>query len=141
MDASCPAISVVIPSYNYGHLLPRALDSVLHQLGENDALIVIDDGSTDDTAQCLAEYAARHPGLSAVRQENAGAAAARNHGIRLAPAGTGLRPWRRSREEQPARQAISAPGRTRWTDRQRTERSMMNTPGQMMISPKTTRDH
>lgn len=84
MDASCPAISVVIPSYNYGHLLPRALDSVLHQLGENDALIVIDDGSTDDTAQCLAEYAARHPGLSAVRQENAGAAAARNHGIRLA---------------------------------------------------------
>ncbi|WP_461308944.1 glycosyltransferase family 2 protein [Azonexus hydrophilus] len=56
----------------------------LHQLGENDALIVIDDGSTDDTAQCLAEYTARHPGLSAVRQENAGAAAARNHGIRLA---------------------------------------------------------
>lgn len=84
MDASCPAISVVIPSYNYGHLLPRALDSVLHQLSENDALIVIDDGSTDDTAQCLAEYTARHPGLSAVRQENAGAAAARNHGIRLA---------------------------------------------------------
>ena len=45
---------------------------------------MVDDGSTDDTAQCLAEYTARHPGLSAVRQENAGAAAARNHGIRLA---------------------------------------------------------
>ncbi|WP_415033769.1 glycosyltransferase family 2 protein [Azonexus sp.] len=86
MDASCPTISVIIPSYNYGHLLPRALDSVLPQLAENDELIVIDDGSTDDTATRLAEYTTRHPRLSAVHQENAGAAAARNHGIRLAKA-------------------------------------------------------
>ena len=76
-----PLISVVIPAYNYAHLLPRALDSVLGQLHENAELIVVDDGSTDDTLTVIADYKARHPSIQVIAQANAGAAAARNCGI------------------------------------------------------------
>lgn len=77
-------ISVIVPAYNYAHLLPRALDSVLAQWAEDIELLIVDDGSQDNTAEVLTEYQARHPQLQVVRQANAGAAAARNHGIRLA---------------------------------------------------------
>lgn len=77
-------ISVVIPTYNYGHLLPRALDSVLAQWGSDLELIVVDDGSTDETAAILTDYSARFPQVQVSRQANAGAAAARNYGIRQA---------------------------------------------------------
>ena len=76
-----PLISVVVPTYNYAHLLPRALDSVLGQKDENVELIVVDDGSADHTAAVLADYQARHPSLQVIRQANSGAAAARNRGI------------------------------------------------------------
>ena len=78
------SISVVIPAYNYAHLLPRALDSVLGQWAADLELIVVNDGSRDNTAEVLAAYAARYPQLRVIEQANAGAAAARNHGIRLA---------------------------------------------------------
>lgn len=77
-------ISVVIPAYNYAHILPRALDSVLGQWADDIEVLVINDGSRDNTAEVLAEYQARHPQLQVIHQANAGAAAARNHGIRLA---------------------------------------------------------
>ena len=77
-------ISVIVPAYNYAHLLPRALDSVLAQWAEDIELLVVNDGSQDNSAEVLAEYQARHPQLQVVHQANAGAAAARNHGIRLA---------------------------------------------------------
>ena len=79
-----PLISVIIPAYNYAHLLPRALDSVLAQWADDIELLVINDGSTDNTAQVLADYAQRYPQVQVISQANAGAAAARNHGIRLA---------------------------------------------------------
>lgn len=77
-------ISVIIPTYNYARLLPRALDSVLAQHSDDIELIVVDDGSGDDTAEVLAPYAARHRQMRVIHQGNAGAAAARNHGIREA---------------------------------------------------------
>lgn len=77
-------ISIVVPAYNYAHLLPRALDSVLGQMADDVELIVVDDGSRDNTAEVLADYAARYPRLTAIQQANAGAAAARNRGIREA---------------------------------------------------------
>jgi glycosyltransferase involved in cell wall biosynthesis len=77
-------ISVIIPTYNYARLLPRALDSVLAQQAADVELIVVDDGSSDDTAELLAQYATRHRRLRVIHQANAGAAAARNHGIREA---------------------------------------------------------
>lgn len=78
------AISIVVPAYNYAHLLPRAIDSVACQHAGDIELIVVDDGSTDTTPEVLKEYVRRYPWIRSVRQENAGAASARNHGIRLA---------------------------------------------------------
>lgn len=79
-----PLISVIIPAYNYAHLLPRALESVLPQQTADVELIVVNDGSTDHTGAVLADYAARYARLRVIEQVNAGAAAARNHGIRVA---------------------------------------------------------
>ncbi|MBM3392171.1 MAG: glycosyltransferase family 2 protein [Betaproteobacteria bacterium] len=77
-------LSIVIPTHDYGHLLGRALDSVLTQLSADCELVVIDDGSTDGTSQLLEERQAVNPErFRWVRQANAGAAAARNAGIRL----------------------------------------------------------
>lgn len=84
MSTSEPLISIIIPAYNYARLLPRALDSVLGQMAEDYELIVVNDGSVDDTAQILSAYERQHPCLRVIHQANAGAAAARNHGIREA---------------------------------------------------------
>ncbi|HEU5208743.1 MAG TPA: glycosyltransferase [Longimicrobiales bacterium] len=80
--AASPAFSVVIPAYNRAHLLPRAIGSVLAQTMPDLELIIVDDGSTDDT-RALVE-AITDPRVRYVHQQNAGAAAARNHGARLA---------------------------------------------------------
>lgn len=79
-----PLISVIVPTYNYAHLLPRALDSVLTQMAVDVELIVVDDGSTDDTGDLLTAYQTLNPQLRLFHQANAGAAAARNNGIRRA---------------------------------------------------------
>ena len=79
-----PLLSVVIPAYNYAAVLPRAVESVLAQLGDAAAeLIVIDDGSTDDSRQVLDGLLAAHPGrFRVVHKSNGGASSARNLGIR-----------------------------------------------------------
>ena len=73
---------MIIPTYNRRDLLPRAIDSVLAQTRRIDEIIVVDDGSTDGTADMLqARYGER---VKHVWQSNAGVSAARNHGLRLA---------------------------------------------------------
>ncbi|WP_010221551.1 glycosyltransferase family 2 protein [Pseudomonas donghuensis] len=74
-------ISVVVPTYNYARVLPRALDSVLRQWADDLELIVVNDGSKDETLAVLAGYEARYPQMRVIDQANAGAAAARNKGI------------------------------------------------------------
>jgi glycosyltransferase involved in cell wall biosynthesis len=74
-------ISVVIPTYNYGRFLRDAIDSVLAQTYPALEVIVVDDGSTDDTPQVLAEYGDR---IRVICQKNEGAGAARNAGIAAA---------------------------------------------------------
>lgn len=74
-------ISVVIPTYNYAALLPFALDSVVEQLASDIELIVVDDGSTDETADVLARFSQREPRVVILHQANSGAAAARNRAI------------------------------------------------------------
>lgn len=73
-------ISVVIPSYNRAHLLPRAIDSVLSQELQPEEVIVVDDGSTDDTNTLVERY----PQIRYIYQCNSGAAIARNHGVQEA---------------------------------------------------------
>ncbi len=76
-----PTVSVVIPAYNSAAYLEDSIESVLGQSYPHFELIVVDDGSTDNTAEVMGSYAGR---CTYVRQENAGSAEARNHGIRLA---------------------------------------------------------
>ncbi len=77
-----PLVSVVVATYNYAHFLPVALDSVLAQDYPNFEVIVVDDGSTDDTEAVVAPYVAR--GVRYIRQENQGIGQSKNTGIRAA---------------------------------------------------------
>jgi glycosyltransferase involved in cell wall biosynthesis len=80
-----PAVSVVIATYNYGRFLAGAVDSVLGQTYRALEVIVVDDGSTDDTPRIMRTYAG-DPRVRYHRAENRGPAAARNTGIRLGQA-------------------------------------------------------
>ena len=84
MPSAAPgvAFSLVVPTYNRGHLIGRTLESLLAQEEPSREIIVIDDGSTDDTAAVLQKYVG--PGLRYHRKENAERAAARNFGARMA---------------------------------------------------------
>lgn len=70
-----PSISVVVNNYNYAEYLVECIDSALGQLGESDELVVIDDGSTDDSHAVLEAYRST-PGVRLVMQENGGQVAA-----------------------------------------------------------------
>lgn len=70
--------SVVIPTYNRVKLLPRAIDSALKQTFPAHEIIVVDDGSTDNTAEVVKEYGEQ---VRYIWQENAGVSSARNRGI------------------------------------------------------------
>jgi len=78
-------LSIIIPSYNHARLLPRAVHSALAHADSRVELIVVDDGSDDDTpavmAQLAGQYGARFRG---VRCEHRGLAATRNHAVQLA---------------------------------------------------------
>jgi glycosyltransferase involved in cell wall biosynthesis len=73
-------ISAIITAYNYAAFLPAAIESVLAQTRAADEIVVVDDGSTDDTAGVVARYAGR--GVRYLHKTNGGAGSARNMGIR-----------------------------------------------------------
>jgi len=76
-------VSVVIPTYNRGSYLPRAIDSVLEQTYDDLEPVVVDDGSTDDTPEIIDQY--EDPRIEYIQHEtNRGANAARNTGIEVA---------------------------------------------------------
>lgn len=74
-----PEVSVVIPTHNRSALLKAAVDSVLQQGFRDHEIVVVDDGSTDDTVNVLKGYDGR---VRWLRQPNRGASAARNAGVR-----------------------------------------------------------
>ena len=76
--AHASRVSVVIPCYNHAHFLEQAIESVLKQSYSDFEIIVVDDGSTDNTA----EVAGRYSPVRYVYQENAGLSSARNTGLR-----------------------------------------------------------
>jgi len=81
-----PLISVIIPTYNYAHFLPAALDSVRIQTFMNWECIVVDDGSTDKTGLVVQDYIRKYADerFRYVHIENSGTSAAKNTGIDLA---------------------------------------------------------
>lgn len=84
-DSCSPAIdsvSVVIPAYNCGSEIQAALESALDQVGVNVRVIIVDDGSTDDTLSFLNALQLQYPHqVEILSQQNSGPAAARNAGI------------------------------------------------------------
>ncbi|HMB20641.1 MAG TPA: glycosyltransferase family 2 protein [Spirochaetota bacterium] len=80
-----PFTSVIIPTRNRYEILKRAIDSVFAQTSTDYELIVVDDGSTDDTPLIEEEYRGK---LKYIRQTHAGVSAARNHGIKVSSS-----PW------------------------------------------------
>lgn len=82
-------ISVLINSYNYGRYLPDAIESVLGQSRQVDEVIVVDDGSTDETDEQVRVLYEGHPRVQWIRQENGGQLAAFQCGV-LASAGDWL---------------------------------------------------
>lgn len=74
-------VSVIIPAFNYARFLGCAIDSALAQTYPNCEIIVVDDGSTDNTAEVVACYGDR---VRYLHQQNAGLSAARNRGIKAA---------------------------------------------------------
>lgn len=75
-------VSVIMPNYNYGNLMSRAIDSVLTQDYSNLELIIVDDGSTDNSRDVIESY--RDKRIVKVYQSNQGVSSARNLGIKKA---------------------------------------------------------
>lgn len=77
-------VSVILPVYNGETCLRQCLESIVSQTLKEIEIICVNDGSTDGTRNILAEYAGKDSRIHIVDQENAGAGAARNHGLRRA---------------------------------------------------------
>lgn len=84
-DARMPRVTALVPAYNADTYLAQALDSALAQRFVDFEVVVVDDGSTDDTGAIADRYAAAHPGrIRVIHQPNAGLPAARNTAIEMA---------------------------------------------------------
>lgn len=83
-DQKCEGVSVIIPCHNHADFLAKAVDSALVQTYDLLEVIIIDDGSTDESPRVGLSCAKRDPRVRYVRQENAGRSAARNNGIGVA---------------------------------------------------------
>lgn len=79
INACNPLVSIIVPAYNCAHFLPEALDSILAQQYPNIEVIVVDDGSSDGSAEIAEAYGSP---VKVIRQKNQGPAAARNRGVR-----------------------------------------------------------
>ncbi|HEX2659058.1 MAG TPA: glycosyltransferase [Polyangia bacterium] len=84
MSSARPLVSVVIPTHNRAYCLAEAIDSVLSQSYENVEVIVVDDGSTDETPGLMASRYGSDARVHYIQQPKSDANVARNHGLRLA---------------------------------------------------------
>jgi glycosyltransferase involved in cell wall biosynthesis/tetratricopeptide (TPR) repeat protein len=76
-----PLVSIVMPSYNQAEWLPKSLDSILAQTYPFWEAVVVNDGSTDNTAEVIADYAKRDSRIRGVHKPNGGISSALNRGI------------------------------------------------------------
>lgn len=113
-SARHPLVSVIIPAWNAQATLEATLSSVARQTYDNLEIIIVDDGSTDRTADIANGFCRSEPRARLVRQANAGVAAARNHGIAVSR-GEWIAPidaddlWHVTRIEKMVAAAMAAP--------------------------------
>jgi glycosyltransferase involved in cell wall biosynthesis len=81
-----PTLSLIMPCYKYGHFLPEAMESVAKQSVKPHEIIIINDGSPDNTSEVAREMIAKYPELNIIllEKENGGLSSARNAGIAVA---------------------------------------------------------
>lgn len=77
-------LSIIIPCYNSGRFIRRSIEMLLRQGLSDCELILVNDGSTDDTLSLLREYERAYPDISVIDQENQGVSVARNKGLEAA---------------------------------------------------------
>lgn len=83
---STPTISIIIPAYNCEDYISESMDSLLAQTFQDFEIIVVDDGSTDQTYKILNRYAKKYKNIKVYQQENQFAGVARNHGMQFVSA-------------------------------------------------------
>ena len=79
-----PLVSIIVPVYNVANYIGECLDSLLNQTYRNIEIILINDGSSDESEKICKEYLVNDPRIKYVYQDNAGLSMARNRGIDLA---------------------------------------------------------
>ena len=84
MTKNNPLVSVIVPVYNTAKFLPTCLNSILNQTYQNLEIIIINDGSTDDSEETISKYATKDDRIKTISQENQGLSGARNAGIKTA---------------------------------------------------------
>lgn len=82
-----PLVSIIIPIYNAEGYLDKCIDSIINQTYTNLEIILIDDGSTDDSGRICEEYSLKDKRIKVIHKENSGVSAARNDGIISAAGG------------------------------------------------------
>jgi len=85
MPEKNPTVSIIIPTYNRAHLIGRVIQSVLNQIYQDFEIIVVNDGSTDNTKEVIRKFQERDERIKYIKHnKNKGASAARNTGIKAA---------------------------------------------------------
>lgn len=79
-----PIVSVIIPVYNVEQYLKQCLDSVINQTYKNLEIILVDDGSTDNSGKICDEYALKDTRIKVIHKDNGGLSDARNTGLKIA---------------------------------------------------------
>lgn len=79
-----PQVSIITPCYNASRFISQTIDSVLTQTFTDWEMIIVDDGSKDDSSDIVEKYVKKDSRIRLIRQPNGGSANARNHGIREA---------------------------------------------------------
>ncbi|MBR5859458.1 MAG: glycosyltransferase family 2 protein [Clostridia bacterium] len=79
-----PLITIVIPAYNCEKYIPKCLESLINQSYDNFEIVIVNDGSRDNTARIIDEYAQKYDFIKAYHKENGGVTSARLKGVELA---------------------------------------------------------